>query len=90
MWLTLAVSTRWNQLVSKIPWVLDQPETVQRALGNMAYQMGVNGVLNFAKMIAALKVGDRALAAKEAEDSTWFRQTPKRARRVITFLRNGA
>ena len=86
-WLMLAINDRWNALVSRKPEVLDYPEDVQRALGNMAYQLGVNGLLRFKKMFAALDAGDRVLAAQEAWDSTWAKQTPERARRVTRLIR---
>lgn len=86
-WLTYAVTERWNQFVSKFPWLDDQPEAVQRALGNMAYQLGVGGVSNFKNMLKALQAGDRAGAAAAALDSRWATQTPKRARRVAALIR---
>jgi len=87
MWLMYAATERWNQLVSKIPWVLEQPENVQRALGNMSYQLGVNGVLNFKYMLAALKRSDRDGAAEHALNSRWAEQTKNRAHRIASLIR---
>lgn len=86
-WLRYAVNERLAELQRRWPAYEKQPPDVQRALGNMAYQLGVSGVLNFRKMIAALERGDRATAAVEALDSTWATQTPARARRVATLIR---
>lgn len=61
----------------------------QRALCNMAFQMGVSGVLKFTRMIAALKIGHYDRAALEALDSTWAKQTPERAQRVTRLIREG-
>ena len=80
-WLTYVATERWNQLVSKQPWLNEQPSDVQRALGNMAYQLGVNGVCRFKNMLKALKAGDGKAAAVAALDSRWATQTPKRARK---------
>jgi len=55
----------------------------------MAYQMGVKGVLGFRKMLQALRGGDREKAAQEALDSRWARQTPLRAQRIATMIREG-
>ena len=86
-WLEYAVNERLTELRSRWPgYDLQSPE-VQRALGNMAYQLGVSGLLKFGKMLAALDRGDRAIAAAEALDSTWAKQTPARARRVATLIR---
>jgi len=86
-WLAYAVTRRWGQLLNRHPWIDEQPDDVQRALGNMAYQLGVGGVSNFKKMLAALKAGDRELAATEALDSKWAGQTPERARRVVALIK---
>ena len=53
---------------------------------NMAYQMGVPGLLRFKKMLSALEAGDWKTAEKEALDSLWARQTPRRAREVASLL----
>ena len=87
LWLQHAIMERWKQLRGLHPWIEDQPEDVQRALGNMAYQLGVAGVNKFQKMLAALQAGDRELAAEEALDSTWATQTPARAKRVAALMR---
>lgn len=86
-WLRLGAERRWKQLLWMQPWLNEQPEQVQRALANMAYQLGVGGVNRFRKMLAALKAGDRKLAATEALDSRWAKQTPNRAKRVTDMIR---
>ena len=87
IWLAHAVEDLWNQLIARIPWLMDQPADVQRALGNMAYQLGASGVVGFRNMLAALLDGDRELAADEALDSKWAKQTPNRAARVAALIR---
>lgn len=49
----------------------------------MAYQLGVKGVLSFKKMFKALNDLDYKRAAEEMQDSLWFTQTPNRAKRLI-------
>jgi lysozyme len=68
----------------------DLPEPVQRALVNMAYQMGVEGLLGFKMMLTAIAVGDYATAADEGLDSKWARQTPNRAKKVTDLIRSAA
>ena len=58
----------------------------QQALLNMAFQMGVNGVMGFRNMLAALGRGDGYAARDHALDSAWARQTPKRAVEVAGML----
>lgn len=86
-WLQWEIEQRWRELTDAEPWLDDQPEDVQRALANMAYQLGVSGVLRFRKMLQALRDGDREKAADEALDSVWATQTPERAQRVAWFIR---
>ena len=56
-------------------------EDTRAVILSMAYQMGVSGVLKFDKMWKALSIEDREVAAREALDSLWARQTPERAAR---------
>lgn len=86
-WLEHALKERWDRLVTAKPWIADQPEDVQVALGSMVYQLGVSGLLQFRMMFAALEFGDRAAAADEALNSRWARQTPARAERMAALIR---
>lgn len=56
---------------------------------SMAYQMGVQGTLNFHGMWAAIALNNWEDAAKEMLDSKWARQTPERAERHATVMRTG-
>lgn len=87
LWLAVVAEGKWLELIDTSPWIASQPDDVQRALANMAYQLGVSGVLKFQKMLAALRDGDREQAAIEALDSTWAKQTPERAARVAKLIR---
>lgn len=87
-WLEVLAEEKFLELADRIPWIVDQPEDVQQALGNMVYQLGVAGVLRFKRMLAALERGDRKTAAVEALDSKWAQiQTPVRAKRVAALIR---
>ena len=57
------------------------------ALVNMAYNLGLDGLQKFRRMIAAVKDGAWDTAADEAEDSEWARQVPQRAKRIVGALR---
>jgi lysozyme len=59
----------------------------KQALANMAFQLGVGGLLKFKKMLAALERGDLEEAEEEALNSRWAEQTPNRAREVAAMLR---
>lgn len=78
-----------EQLQKEKPIVLKLDETRQNALYDMAYQLGVNGLLKFRKMWLAIESGDFEKAYIEALDSRWAKQTPNRAKRVATKLKEG-
>ena len=52
----------------------------------MGYQMGVSGLMRFRRMWAAIRRFDWTEAHREALDSLWAKQTPKRAREVAALL----
>ena len=70
-------------------WFVKQDVDRQVILISMCYQMGVSKVGKFKNMIDGLSVGDYAKAEREALDSRWARQTPKRAHRHAKVLRTG-
>jgi len=55
----------------------------------MAYQMGVSGMLGFRKMIEAIERKDWETAAVEMLDSRWHQQTPGRAKSLARIMRTG-
>jgi lysozyme len=86
-WLRYAVNERIEELERRWPAFKDQHADVQRALGNMVYQLGVSGVLKFTDMLNCLERNERAQAAANALQSIWATQTPKRARKVAALIR---
>lgn len=89
MWLTLLVDQTYQATRRVIPGFDEQPENVQRALCNMAYQLGISGLMGFKKTISLIRQGRYYEAADEAMDSKWAKQTPNRAERVARLIRLG-
>jgi lysozyme len=83
------VAKRELALDQELPGWRSLSEARQLVLLSMAYQMGVRGLLGFAKMIAALQRGDFAEAADEMLASVWATQTPARAQRLAEMVRQG-
>lgn len=83
------INLKLADMRSRFPWFHFLDDARQAALLCMAFQMGVNGVANFRKMILALTQQDYETAASEALDSTWARQTPARAQRMAKIIRTG-
>jgi lysozyme len=74
-------------LFAKFPWVATQPAHVQRALANMAFQLGIAGLSSFRRTLAMVKAGKYDAACVNGLKSDWAKQTPARAQRVMALLR---
>ena len=81
------VAKSWDAVKKAIPWIIDQPETVQRALANMSFQMGIQGLLGFKNSLEFIKSGQYDKAQSNLRASKWYTQTPKRAERVIQMVK---
>ena len=86
-WLEYEIEHRVDDLLDRMPWLKDQPDDVQRALINMSYQLGVDGLMKFKNMLKELRKGDRHEAARAALNSLWAKQTPNRANRIADLIR---
>ena len=78
-----------NILVDKIDFWGELNQSSRDALTNMAFQLGINGLLKFKNMLALLANGDYFGASREALDSRWARQTPNRAKQVAEMIATG-
>lgn len=76
-----------KELLRYKPFVAKMPENKQEILYEMAYQLGVGGLLEFKKMWWALEYFNYNEASKEMLDSLWAKQTPKRARKLAERMK---
>lgn len=60
----------------------------QGVLTEMVFQLGLNGVRKFAKMLDAIAQQDLDGAADEMLASKWAKQTPERAQRLADLMRS--
>ena len=65
-----------SELPKRISFFDKLSETRQAVLLNMAFQMGVNGLLGFKNTLKTIESGDYSKAAKEMLMSKWASQTP--------------
>jgi len=54
----------------------------------MTFQLGIQGVKKFRKMLTALEIKNYSEAVKQAKDSLWYKQTPNRVNAMIAVLKN--
>jgi lysozyme len=76
-------------LENAFPWFDDQPGSVQLALMDMAYHMGIRGLRGFTKMLSAIEEGDYQRAYEECLDSKYARRFTRRARANAEMIREG-
>ncbi|MEA3332723.1 MAG: sulfate adenylyltransferase subunit CysN [Pseudomonadota bacterium] len=63
------------------------PETVQRVLVDMRFNLGAAGFRSFKKMIKAIKEKDFERAALEMQDSKWFKQVGNRGKTLLAMMK---
>lgn len=80
---------RCQRELAPYTWYVNQPQNVQYALMNMCFNLGIDRLLGFRKMIMALTAKDYTNAAREALDSKWATQVGDRAKQVALMMRQG-
>ncbi|WAX22809.1 endolysin [Pseudomonas phage Amjad_SA] len=78
-----------RELELRLPWVKKLDPARRGVLVNMAYQMGIAGLLGFKNTLALIERGEYAKAASEMLGSKWAQQTPSRANRLSVQMRSG-
>jgi lysozyme len=71
-----------RQLQERLPWVVTLSPARRGALQNMAFQLGINGLLGFKNTLVMIEQGEYAKAADAMLKSKWAEQTPERAKRL--------
>jgi len=73
----------------RLPWVSELDPVRADALVNMAFNLGVDGLLEFQHFLAALARKDYDTAAAEMLNSLWVNQVGDRARRLAEQIKTG-
>jgi lysozyme len=61
----------------------------QRVLIEMAFNMGLGGLLEFHDTLHAISLGNYAMAAQFMMHSLWAKEVPERAQRLSTMMASG-
>ena len=78
-----------KELSRVLPWT-DQLDPVRRsALNNMAYNLGVPGLLKFKQFLAAMQSGNWAAAKAAGINSLWAKQVGERATELMEQIVTG-
>ena len=72
-----------------LPWWRDLSQARQRVLANMAFNMGVQGLLKFKNTLDAVQKAHYELAAANMLTSKWATQVGARAKRLARMMLEG-
>ena len=78
-----------NELDNGLSWWRDLDEVRQRALADLAFNMGLPRLHGFVKMLDGLQRRDYHAAADELLDSKYAKQVGARSERVANMIRTG-
>ena len=76
--------------VDRMPGFRTLDDTRQHVILSMAFNMGIEGVLRFHKMLEALESRKFDVAADEMLDSHWAMQVKTRATELAQMMRGGS
>lgn len=79
-----------GDLDRRLPGWRDHTAPRRAVLVNMAYNLGIDGLMGFPKLLAALSARDYDGAAREMLDSRWAMQVGARAQELARQMRVGS
>lgn len=81
------VDDKLGSLDAALPWLSGLSEPRQRAVANMAYNLGVTKLLKFDTFLSLLKSGQYEAAADDLETTAWWKQVGPRGPRIQALIR---
>ncbi len=78
-----------DELYRAAPWIATLPDVYRAVMVNMAFQLGVAGLMLFKRSLGFMKAGDYEAAADAFLQSKAAQQTPNRWARHAKQLRTG-
>jgi lysozyme len=78
-----------RELERRIPWIVQLDEVRAAVLADMAFNLGVDGLLKFPATLALVQSGKYIEASLEMLDSAWAKQVGKRATRLSEMMATG-
>ena len=77
------------EIERSIPWIADLNDTRQRCLMDMAFNLGVSGLMKFEKTLQHIADGRYEAAAQEMLRSRWADQVGQRAMTLSQMMATG-
>jgi len=78
-----------QELYQKLPWIASLTDERQLVLLNMAFNLGVRGLLSFTRTLAHVQAGRYEKASLEMLNSKWASQVGTRAIRLAKLMKDG-
>ena len=78
-----------KQLTTAIPWLSQLSPNRQAVLTDMAFNLGVQGLLKFKNTLELIRTGQYEKASKAMLQSLWAKQVGKRATELAELMKNG-
>jgi len=88
-WYDYVLAEHEKALNIGIPWAKSLDEVRYSVLLNMAYNLGISGLLKFKQTLGAIKRGDYDQAASMMLQSKWASQVKGRAVTLSKMMRSG-
>jgi len=79
----------YTNLIKIIPWFKSLNDARQNVLVNMAFNLGVNGLMSFKNTLSLTSKGQYNAAASAMLDSKWANQVGYRAEELAEQMRTG-
>ena len=79
-----------RDLEHAIPWALELPALERRVMINLAFNLGIAGLLKFRTFLGAMQRRDAAAAVAALKDSKWHNQVGARAVRLESMITFGS
>lgn len=79
-----------NQLYAKLPFFKDLTDGRQNALANMAFNLGIDKLMEFKNTLSLIEQKRYTEASTAVLDSKWATQVGERAKRISEKIRLGA
>ncbi len=87
--LTVTVTDRLDELTDTLPWTATLDDVRLGVLAQLAFNLGLTGLLRFRMALAYTQAGDYAAAATALRHSAWADQVGARAVRLAQQMETG-
>jgi lysozyme len=89
MLLSMRLDKTYKELEKALPWVAQLDPVRKAVVVDMAYNLGLVGLLGFKNTLADIKAGDYVGASDRMLQSKWASQVKGRAVRLSTMMKTG-